>query len=112
MRNVLKIDVAGNFTILDLDAPEGSLKVLQSAVGGWIEAVDLSDEVTLWCNEEGKITGLESNPIGTRLTAGLLQPGDYIAGDIALTGGVDDEGDTLGLTDEQVATYVSLLVTS
>lgn len=104
MRNILKIDVEGNTEVLDLDAVEGSLKVLQSAVGGWVEAVDLSETATLWCNEEGKIIGLERNEFGTLLTRGLLQAGDYIAGDIAITGGVDDEGDTVKLM--QVSLYV------
>lgn len=38
------------------------LKSLQSAVGGWIEAVyPFDDPVALVCNEEGKIDGLPLN---------------------------------------------------
>jgi hypothetical protein len=109
MKQALKVSVEGTTEVVDLDAPEGSLKVLQEAVGGWVEAVDLNDEVTLWCNEEGKLEGLPTHPSATRFFQAAFNTQDWIAGNIILTGGVDDEGDTLGLTDEQIQKYSFIL---
>lgn len=101
MRKALKLSIDGTLTELDLDASEGSLKVLQDGVGGWIEPVDLSEEVTMYCNEEGKLGGFEPNPIATVIFNATFAPAvDLIMGDVVFTGGVDDEGDTLGLPDE------------
>lgn len=109
MKQALKVSVDGVTEVVDLDAPEGSMKVLQSAVGGWYEAVDLNEEVTLWCNEEGKILGLPTHAGATRFYQTAFNTQDWIAGNIILTGGVDDEGDTLGLTDEQIEKYSFIL---
>jgi hypothetical protein len=58
----------------------------------------------MWCNEEGKIHGLAHNPFAQFMwDKAYGAHTDYIVGDIVLTGGTDDEGETLGLTDEQVA---------
>lgn len=101
MRKAIKIDTQGNTTELDLDAPEGSLKVLQNAVGGWVQAIDLNHEVTMWINEEGKLDGLPLNFHGTMFWSARFGLGtDEIVGDIVLTGGTDDEGDTLGITPD------------
>lgn len=109
MKKALKISVEGVAEVVDLDAPEGSLKVLQSAVGGWVEAIDLNDEVTMWVNEEGKLEGLPTHAPATRFYQTTFNTQDWIAGNIILTGGVDDEGDTLGLTDEQIEKYSFIL---
>lgn len=38
-----------------------SLENLQKTVGGYIEAVTLTDEIVILCNEEGKLQHLERN---------------------------------------------------
>lgn len=101
MRKALKISTNGTITELDLDAPEGSLRVLQGAVGGYVQAVDLTPQVTMWINEEGKLDGLPLNFHGTMFWSASFGIGtDEIVGDIVLTGGVDDEGETLELSAE------------
>jgi hypothetical protein len=57
----------------------------------------LHDDLTLWCNEEGKLIGLTPNVIGTHLYEKNFAVKDVIMGDIVFTGGTDDEGDNLGL---------------
>lgn len=79
-----------------------SYATLSRAVGGLIEAVALSDNLTLWVNEEGKNDGLTPNVYATRLFISVFGAVDVIVGNAILTGGVDDEGETLGLTDEQI----------
>ena len=71
---------------------------LKEAVGGWIEAVSLDNGVTLWVNEEGKLIGLKNNFVLGNMS---------IEGDVIFTS-VDDEGETTGLTDDQIDYVKSL----
>jgi len=71
---------------------------LKEAVGGWIEAVSLDNGVTLWVNEEGKLIGLKNN-----FALGNMS----IEGNVIFTS-VDDEGETIGLTDDQIDYIKSL----
>lgn len=105
MRKALLIDTEGHAVELDLDSKEGSLKTLQTAVDGLIQAIDINQNLTMWLNEEGKILGLPINSLGTAMYRRATEVKDIIVGNIVLTGGVDDEGDTLGLTDEQIASW-------
>lgn len=102
MRTAFKLTWDNEIEILDLDAPEGSLKVLQEAVEGYIQPVDFSDTLTMYCNEEGKLEGFPTNEFGTRMFRRAFSTPDYIAGNIVFTGGVDEEGETMGLTEAQV----------
>ena len=54
MKKALAITTLGEATIIDLN--EGSLEKLQKAVGGYVQAIDLCEGLTMWCNEEGKLT--------------------------------------------------------
>lgn len=40
---------------------ENTLEAFQKAVGGWIEAVTIADDVVIICNEEGRLRGLPFN---------------------------------------------------
>lgn len=96
MKTALRINTDFTTEILDLEAD--SLMQLQEAVGGLVQAVDLHDDLTLWCNEEGKlINGMLTNVIGTHLYEKNFAVKDTIMGDIVFTGGTDDEGDNLAL---------------
>lgn len=75
-----------------------SLESLQEGVGGWVQALAL-DGLTMWCNEEGKLIGLTHNPYAQELwdfVYGVKT--DYLVGDVVITGGTDEEGDTIPLT--------------
>jgi len=105
MKKALAITTLGEATIIDIN--DDSLEKLQKAVGGYVQAVDLCEGVTMWCNEEGKMMSLPHNPFGqafweTAFPVSEFGRTDYIVGDIVLTGGADDEGDTLGLTSEEI----------
>ena len=85
---------------------------LNTAVAGWIQAVELSEDlegITLWVNEEGKLNGLPYNQKATYLWEKSYGFTDVIVGTAVLTGGTDDEGETLPLTDVQVAEILALL---
>ena len=96
MKTALRINTDFTTEILDLEAD--SLTQLQEAVGGLIQAVDLRPDLTLWCNEEGKlINGMQLNVIGTHMWEKSFGMTDMIMGDIVFTGGTDEEGESLPL---------------
>lgn len=82
-----------------------TLRDLQQAVGGYVEAASFplaGSEATMWLNEEGKLV---DEPL-RNWKADLVCPlawGDRTVGDVAFTGGVGPAGETLGLSDPQVA---------
>lgn len=70
------------------------LDQLQKAVDGYIEAVDLSPNLTMWVNEEGLLRdNLSVNPVAYAFYS------SPIMGDIVFTGGTDENGDTLPLSE-------------
>ena len=71
-------------TVTPASPPAFSLHELQAMVGGWIEIVSLPDGRILVIDEEGKLNGYPRNEQATRLAAGRLFPGDYIAGPAVL----------------------------
>ncbi len=87
-----------------MDISSNTLEQMQAAVGGYVQAVDIAPDITLWCNEEGKMMSLEHNLFAQLLWDRAFGAGtDYIVGTVVITGGVDDEGETTGLSLEQVA---------
>ena len=119
MKHALSLHEDGTIEGHDLDEPD-SMTVLQTAVKGNFEVVDLTPEIltevfpgwsrvdpggiSMWMNEEGKYQpGLERNFIATvilRFAGGI--PGDFVMGPVAFTSMPDDEGETQGLTLDQV----------
>lgn len=109
---LLKANPVGSFDTIYLNDEE--LRQLQQAVGGYIEAVSPDAITTLWCNEEGKLgpNPLPHNTIATKLWW-VLDPhaagGDDLHGDVVVTGGVDEDGNTQSISDETVALIERLL---
>ena len=61
----------------------------------------------MWIDDNGKlINDPQINAFGSALWVDSYDLTDIIVGDIIITGGVDDEGKTLGLTDEQVVSVL------
>ena len=90
----------------------GEYNFLNTAVAGYIQAVELDEElagITIWVNEEGKLDRLPYNQKATYLWEKSYGFTDVICGTAVLTGGSDDEGETLPLTDVQVAQILALL---
>ena len=108
-RTALTLTADGVIGTIDLDGPEGSLKTMQTAVGGLIEPIDLNRRVTLWVNEEGKLGGFEPNPIATAIFIKTFDVEDVVMGDVIFTGGTDDDGQTMALADNIRAALVDLI---
>lgn len=88
------------------EAEKIDLDVLYRAINtDLVEAVGLSRDgvaATAWLAEEGKLDGLPVNPRADwlmHMTSGIA-PNDTIVGIVVVTGGYDDEGETLGLPEE------------
>jgi hypothetical protein len=108
MKLAIRITTTGEVT--DLDLSTDSLQTLQTAVGGWVQVIDLDDSLSMWLNEEGKLVGLPHNPYAQFAwdkTFGAHT--DYMVGDVVFTGGTDDEGATLGL-DSDTADQIRMMV--
>ena len=78
---------------------DGSLASMQKLVGGLIQPIDLAEDTTMWVNEEGLMLDLPYNHLATSFCA-IYGIDTYICGDIFLTGGVDEDGNTLPLKQE------------
>ncbi|WP_243109572.1 DUF3846 domain-containing protein [Dehalobacter sp. 14DCB1] len=73
-------------------------RAMQDIVGGPIEYVYLSDEVHIYCNEEGKLLGLTGNR--------RIENGDVLAGTFFICAD-DGYGGDISLTEEQIAEYTA-----
>lgn len=80
---------------------ENTLEAKQEIVGGFIECTGIMSDydVSIICNEEGKILGLPLNrDIGH----------DVIAGTFIIVGNDDSTGEFISLTDEQKEKYKNI----
>lgn len=94
-----------------------SLESFQSLVGGFIEGLTLTEEVSAYINEEGKLAGLPVNATGDILIRELLSasgrrllPGDVIVGPVVFVGAPDDEEGWDASVPEEFLTYVRALI--
>ena len=99
------ISTEGHKSVVEFEFGK-SYQILSDAVGGMIECVGLKD-ADLWCNENGIAEGLELNMIASAIYSDAFGAGNPILGNVIITGSVDAEGETLGLTDEQVAYWLA-----
>ncbi len=84
-----------------LTADKDCLAHLQEVVGGLVDCVGLTPTADLWVNDEGLYL-CEPNPVASVLAhvmadRDLAQP---LFGPAVFTGGVDEDGGTLGLSEE------------
>jgi hypothetical protein len=106
MEKALIINTDGSKSVVEF-TEDTFLKLAQGTVGGWIQLVRLhSKGIDLYLNEEGKMNGLELNPIATALWTDDYGATDYMVGNVIITGGANSEGNTVGLTDKQVQTLM------
>ena len=88
---------------------QAPLRILQGIVEGLIEPIEITRgllygqrSLTLWVNEEGKLTGKTPNFVATNFYTRKYGVVDIVVGTVVFTGGTDEEGETLGLTDETI----------
>jgi len=91
----LRIGADGSLVAL----PELGLANLQAGVGGSIEPIPTSDDVTMWVHEDGKyLNPPQRNSLAMALWVWYDRYGctewDWLAGPCVVTGGVDAHGNT------------------
>ena len=74
------------------------LEDMQKMVGGLIECFHVGNGVDMWLNDEGKLLSL---PVNIAIGSAEREILDTIHGDVFFASG-NDEGETIGLTDEQI----------
>ena len=74
---------------------ENDLKALQKCVHGYIECIQLSDDLVMVCNDEGKLNGSLPN---RRLGDDTIFDTFVVVGDTH-----DDDGNFRSLTDDEMA---------
>ena len=82
----------GTIVSVDLNGLEG----MQQAVGGYLEAVS-GNGWHAYVNEEGVIRGRRPNPVACDI---LGRRG--LVGDVIIFGGIDEDGQEISLTDEDL----------
>ena len=91
----VKVMPSGELTKIDLGEGD-ELSILQNAVDGLIQPIDFFG-FTMWVNEEGLLRNDLTPNFAVR--AFYSTP---IMGNVIFTGAVDDEGDTLPLSEDVV----------
>jgi hypothetical protein len=91
------VEVDGSIEYKDID---GSLEAMQSIVEGLIQPLDLAPDLTLWVNEEGLLLSKPLNTIATDM-ANAYNMESFLVGTAFQTGGVNEEGETMGLSLER-----------
>lgn len=107
----VKINAEGIFSIIDFPT-DNQLPIMQDAVGGWIERVGIVCDgypLDMWVNEEGLLKRLPYNSVATYLYESTYNVQGLIVGDVIITGGSDESGDTLPLTLNQATSVVQCI---
>lgn len=110
-KTVLLDHIEGSARIADWPtAGDAQSAALKGWISGWFETISFEidgNRVTLWIDEEGKLKGLPVNWPATLLVQDAIEWfDDVIVGPAMLTGGEDNEGDTLGLSDKQAKAII------
>lgn len=90
-----------------IDIQTNCLKQLQEAVQGLIQPIDFHERVTMWVNEEFLFTDLARNPFASGIYSEMYGERHSIYGTVVFTGGPDEEGNTLGLSPEDIEVITS-----
>lgn len=99
---------AGGTTTHESFTNETFYDVVSTAVGGYIERVQVAPNLVMWVNENGLNEKLEPNLVGS--LAYLLAFGKeaLIVGNIVFTGVEDEEGYSLGVDQQGMEALVQL----
>jgi hypothetical protein len=86
---------------------KNDLKPLQDLVGGYIECVRISSNVSLVCNEEGKLKDLSYNLV--LLGSGGENIVDAIFGDCFLIGNDKESGEFTDISESDIKKYTNMV---
>lgn len=97
--NGLLIKATGEASLFELKGTEADYERLTEAIGGLLQAVPLSDTISLYCHDEGKVLDLPGNLKASKVWEHFYGNTDTLAGHIVLTGAPNAQGYDTGLTE-------------
>ena len=88
-----------------VDLGANAYPVISEAVQGDIEPVTLAEDFEFYANENGwaEFSPLERNPLAETVQLGCLGAANPIVGPVIFTGGIDEAGETRGLSETRAA---------
>ncbi len=98
---IIYLPVETNHPVEILEIADSYREITQ-LVEGPFESLNTNYETDMWVNEIGKITGLPHNTRAQILFEKQHGQIDIILGPAVVTGGVGPEGETLGLSPQQI----------
>lgn len=111
----IKVPAQGKPEVVEV-TPNTTYEILKGGIGGgMIEHVTLTNEISLWCDDEFLLHDPlpPINGVATMLRMHTTGVPDFsrvmILGDVVFTGGADAEGNTLGIEDEALDALLSML---
>lgn len=109
-KTMLRVNTDGTHEFMTV-GEDDELGTYQNVVGGFIEHVGFPlFGLSMYINEEGKLDDLPMNLFATKLWAAEYGHTDYIVGNVVIFNGeVTDDGESVGLTSEQVALLTDAL---
>ncbi len=107
MIRTIIISANGEYEVADIKKGHRTLKLL---VEGDVEGLTFAGhtDFIMFVNEVGKITGLPVNSKATIFSLEFTEKMSFINGDVVICG-LDDEGDSCDLTDEQITAFMKIL---
>ncbi len=103
----ITIKTNGEYEVTEL---ENGRKSIKEIIGGDIEGLTYAGhtDFIMFLNETGKIFGLETNALAAIFSLEFTESIPFIYGDVVICG-LDDEGASCDLTDEQVEKFMKIL---
>ena len=105
---MMTCNTESDIDVIEVEESESG-NAIREVVDGYFDCIHIpSLGVDMWINDEGKLLELPINAFGTALWVSQYGLTDVVVGDIAITGGCDSEGATLGITTEQAIAILNL----
>lgn len=100
----ITVTSGNDINIIEFDKSKSYETIKQAIGGGTFDCISLpSINADMWIDDEGKLVNEPKwNHFGTALWVTEYGMTDAIAGDIIITGGVDINGVTLGLDEDDI----------
>jgi len=106
---VRTIRISADSKVDELAVDFSSLEDTQKLVGGLLQVIDFSPTLSAWMNEEGKLMQLPVNLSATKVWEFFFGFSDVLCGDVLFSGGVDSDGNVVGIGDREIAMLRGIL---
>lgn len=98
---------------IEWEDDRSAFRVMKEALNdGFLECIRLADDLLLWCDEEGKMRGLDANATATYWVREnfptAMFAADYLVGPVIITGD-DRTPNTVGLSERWLQYFRSVI---